>query len=42
MMGIAYGPSFPDLQNRALSKLRLVKRVEHQPERALKKKLCYN
>lgn len=39
MMGIAYGPSFPDLQNRALSKLRLVKRVEHQPERALKKKV---
>lgn len=36
MRGVAYGPFFPDLQNRGLIKLRLMKRVEHQPETALK------
>lgn len=36
MRGVAFGPFFPDLQNRALIKLRLMKRVEHQPETALK------
>lgn len=37
MRGVTYGSFFPDLQNRALSKLRLVKRVECPPETALKK-----
>lgn len=37
MREVAYGPSFPDPQNRARSKLRLVKRVQRQPGTALKK-----